>query len=439
VPLKFLGPSRLLLNAILSNFITCLFIFWAIEKETKKSFLALLLGSVFLTSGWVVTYYMMASYAPFSTAIASIQLFFWWLLLNQKLNKEKVNFKYTLECFFIFTYLFILTSPSSLLLIFLEGLPIVYFYQGEVRKRFRYFFYLNLGVFVLLFVLLAPYVIPELAKHYLGNLNTNHYTDSIHAHGFIPRPGFFTFCKILYFYCPTLLFLGLGLYLFWGSQVVLKKQKLNSMTGYLVGILLLHCFLVDVLPFTKLARAQFVIFPLFLISIATCLSSLPNKILKNGLGFILMVALGQNILLSKEIIFARKNCIEVVKSFFPNTFFAFAKDPHAQFYGSMLEVPIKLIKNSSELMSLKKGDVLILGPHGKESGKSLMRHSCLEDFIFDEEELKKIRFGKVSKALFYPYYPSFRLEEEISQSFTFLNLSPDYQKSNFQFSFLQIE
>ncbi|KPK99022.1 MAG: hypothetical protein AMJ95_00980, partial [Omnitrophica WOR_2 bacterium SM23_72] len=100
--------------------------------------------------------------------------------------------------------------------------------------------------------------------HWQDNLHSGHYVDTLDKFGYLPRVPFFSFFLILKTYSPIIFTSFLILSVIW---LIINRNALRDqvLSVYLLGVIISHAILIDLLPFTKLGRTHFVIYPLLLI------------------------------------------------------------------------------------------------------------------------------------------------------------------------------
>lgn len=218
----------------------------------------------------------------------------------------------------------------------------------------------------------------------------------------------------------------------------------------MLGLLLIiggHVLAIDLLPFTKLARSQFVIYPLTVLAIGMvghALWTLASRQAKRVVVPVILLSLMGTAYAgwqqARETIHVRSELVERVASLrSANRIYVLCEDPHR----SALMTTLNWKANNEEKVRAITYDefyrlvernrhagniVLMLGPHGRGSGMSGAGHSSLPDF--DVSELSSFTYLRglaraATRSEYYMYYPPFLLEEEVSQAFYFADMSPN--------------
>jgi hypothetical protein len=196
----------------------------------------------------------------------------------------------------------------------------------------------------------------------------------------------------------------------------------------------------DILPFTRSARAYFVIYLIFLIVLVSMfyfgILRSPRSYRKICLwiSFIfLFAAVSANIKLSAELMYVTKYTPDFLKLNCPNMpICVLSGDPHAKYItlwlGNDFDIEqLAVDQTQAEFLRAKKC-ALVFGPTGPGSGCSILHHSCLGDYFITNLD-SYVSDNKLIKITlpYYAYFPTFLLEEEISQALYFSGKIPDYR------------
>lgn len=213
----------------------------------------------------------------------------------------------------------------------------------------------------------------------------------------------------------------------------------------LIVVIYAHSITIDILPFTKLARTHFVVYPLIIIVFVVSFHYLMSRLeghLKRTKSYLIAFGWGacafiimSNIAFSKEMIYTRKYTADYLTSLPAETrFYMLGRDNHKYYITTWLGLPVKKIDRIDQINDNKHADnslvAIIIGPHGENSGRSILRHSVLADFKLTN--IVKPKVAKELKLPYYAYFPSFLFEEEISQALFFAGETPDYKADNMQ-------
>jgi len=466
--------SYLLLHGIVSNSLSLFLLSAIVFRLTQNMALVVLSILLYGTSAWPANYYFMASYTPLATLLS---LLICLLIIEAYLrysnsittrhdNLEKdtpVNSFLTkrYEPFFILativSILYFLSSTSALLMIGFQILMIGYlFYQTSFISALFISALKNVkAVLALFFLFVIVYLVIfdnhalSILSHWYHNIYTSHYTDALAKFGYVPKSPFFSLFHIAYTYnpiLPILFVLVSGISLFFLAFKYYKKKLFSAFERVLMSLIVViyaHSITIDILPFTKLARTHFVVYPLiiivFVVSFYYLISQLEDH-LKRIKPYLIVFGLGAcafiitlNLAFSKEMIYVRKYTADYLTSLPADTeFYMLSGDNHADYIKYWLGLSIKKIDKISQITDTKNSRLIaiIIGPHGKDSGRSILKHSTFDDFILTE--VVKPKGVKEVKLPYYAYFPSFLFEEEISQALFFAGETPDYKADNMQ-------
>ncbi len=466
--------SYLLVHGIVSNSLSLFLLSAIVCRLTQNMALVVLSILLYGTSAWPANYYFMASYTPWATML-SLLIFLLiieaYLRYNHSITaSHHTREKYTpvhrfltkrYEPFLILAaivcILYFLSSSSALLMIIFQILLMGYLFSQSsfisalknVKLKHAKAALAILSLFAILYLAIFDNHTLSLLSHWYHNIYTSHYTDALAKLGYVPEPPFFSLFHIAYTYNPFLSILFVvvsGITLFFLAFKYYKKSPFSAFEKVLMSLIVViyaHSIAIDILPFTKLARTHFVVYPLiiivFLVSFYYLMSQLEHH-LRRIKPYLIVFALGAcafiimlNIAFSKEMIYVRKYTADYLTSLPAETqFYMLSQDIHADSIKYWLGLPIKKIDRISQINDNKHSGfiAIIIGPHGKDSGKSILRHSTFDDFILTD--VVKPKGVKEVKLPYYAYFPSFLFEEEISQALFFAGKTPDYKADNMQ-------
>jgi len=161
--------------------------------------------------------------------------------------------------------------------------------------------------------------------------------------------------------------------------------------------------------------------------------------------FLVIFSTSQNVLFSSAMITSKQAASQYLKkipSNFKTLYLLGEKDPHIYAYiYSQGFIPYYLhstrfrtqevgVEEFADILRKQENVALIVGPHGKNSGRSILFRSNLPDYPFDEEEFLKSISKPFSARItlpYFAYFPSFIMEEELSQALYFSGRTPDYR------------
>lgn len=279
-----------------------------------------------------------------------------------------------------------------------------------------------------------PIYLEPLQSHLRTNISAGNGIDCLDKYGFLPETPFFSFFHLLGVYSPPLLVFLLASLAIAALQWkrLLQMGRAGSLALTLLGIVLLHSVALDLLPFTKLGRSHFPVFPLTITAL-----SLMYATLQSGRGLakwlflaFILTAIPLEVATSTRTWQARREAPAQLDRLPSGTALAvLQEDPHHEFIAGWLAYSevytISRVDIPQVVQALTTPLVLIIGPTGPNSGKSILRHSIMDDFYFalppDIGTMPKM----VKKLPYYAHYPLFMMEEENSQCFFFRHQVPD--------------
>lgn len=453
--------SSLLLTVIIPNTLTLFALGWLIFYLTKSFLPAVVTILLYGTSAWPANYLFFAHYPPLAAFWSFASVF---LIVAAYVNYDKKNL------FLIFAGIssaaLFFTSPSAFLLIFLQFLVILYLFSKEflsvshqqsVFQRFRLLFFFLIPFFISLIIGTFKTRL-SLIRHFLENIESGHKLDALNILGYIPHPPFFTFFRMGLTYAPVIfiifLMVSLLFFIFFmfkfsarGGSILggtnrISHSSLEKILFSLVAIIYLHSILIDVLPFSKLSRAQFPIYPIVIVAIVMIVYyflinlSYVSRVWKFCLYTIcfifLILAVITNIKFFAEMASAKQfGANYLTRLSYSTDLYILRADPHAKFIKAWLDLDIKEIDNLNQIEArTKKKIALIIGPHGEGSGKSISTPCILPDFLLDQLNIVKPQRAKEIYLPYYVHFPSFLFEEEICEALYLSGKTSDYSPNN---------
>jgi len=241
----------------------------------------------------------------------------------------------------------------------------------------------------------------------------------------------FSFFYILGTYNPILLIYFFVVFIMLIAVAIIKKRMLkeravfspqDKMLFSLIAIIWLHSFIIDIVPCTKLGRAHFVIYPIFIIAAVSMFYFLASRLSHRFRKYMYALSIPLfsliifvNIRLCSELIRVKQYTPRYLSSHFPMTpLYILEEDVHGNAIMDWLEdFHIQKIKKSeldSVLLNNKRG-CLIIGPTGIGSGLSILSDRSSNDFFIENLNTHPILRGLRRVTLpYFVYFPSFVLE-----------------------------
>lgn len=468
-------PGEIILWVAIASNAASVFLLGLITfKLTRNLAVQLAVHILYSCAAWPVTYHFMVSYAATTAALVLLTFY---LILGSNQNSY-----WRISIAGITAALTLWSSSSAPLTVFLLITTIFFLlWQGrswrELLMPSRYD-WRRLGVFAASFCILTAvfgyFGFEQYIEHLSRNINNDHYVDADRRFGYVPRPPFFSFFRILGVYgqIELLMFVATLIAVLF---LTFKKNQLKDYTHPLhvmlvLGVfVVLHAVLVDLLPFTKLARAHFPVYPvsIIVICIAGFLIYYRLTIARQRRALLIFLLVGavasayEGIQLSVETHHVRTTAAKYLNEIrATDKLYVLREDTHQlemrftfdwQFY--QLEPPtisaqnrryvnmfpkpgssdriIDVIK-AKQLSALiaqfpRGGMALLLGPYGRGSGMSLVnRNDFYPGDFLDIESLRPLIKETISLP-YYMHYPPFLMEEEVNQALYFLGKTPDYR------------
>lgn len=475
--------------AVASNAIIVMFTGLVVFAVTRSLASQISAHVMYAMSAWPVTYHFMVSYTATTAALIGMALYL--VLAPNRRSVARFGGAGVLAGLALWSssagpLTAGLLTISVVFLLWKGESPREVFVSSKYDKRHLIAF---LSGFVLCVALFAYFGLQPLVAHLVHNIHTEHYTDAYQTFGFIPQPPFFTYLHVLRVYgFAQALIISLGfiatiLFLINRAMVNRPESRIHRTLFVFCLFVLLHAMAVDALPFTKLGRVHFVVYPisLIMVSIAGYLlfrrfaDSIRSKVMLSVFLLVTVSAVAYDgIRISSETYRVRTTAGQLVDDIRgTRDLFVLHEDPHGgnmwiTLNWSFIEVErpnvstdgrrgmqgrfksdtlTGLVNMTSveELSALlarpdRKPIGLLVGPHGKGSGLSLAGHAVLNDFdpkkLLDSASLT----GRIREIKIYPYYmhyPPFLLEEEICQALFFAGKIPDYRSPNMGVSLLK--
>lgn len=444
-------------------------------RITGSIVVAFISAVIYTTSAWPANFYFLASYVVFAAVFAMLALLF---LVEASLSEKDQRKKYLLVAGFLMGLYFWSSTSSPVLVALFFGAVVVFIGDTQigngqaVRGRFRdvaikiYGRLFNRNVITYGMAMAASFglfafsAIPRLYTEVTLNMysTTYHIVRAQAILGAAPEKQLFSFYKIYYEYSPYLvslfilaLLLILAMYFRLGMKNVSEKTK--HVFVMLASLVALYVLLIDVLPFQTIGRYQFVIYPITIVVICGVSYYLLNLLVArrariyavSSLSLLLALVLVSNVSKSSSTLEARKTIVNTITQYSGDLdIYILNEDPHRHHIVRALNSPeltvsVEKVDFSKFIEVVKKAKVkersgklthrpaLLLGPRGKDSGKSIIQHCTYPDYYPERlagfPQLEKEAKKKIPM-LYYAYYPTFLMEEEVCQGLYFEGKTP---------------
>lgn len=436
---SILGLERLqtfLLTAALSINGIALLIGLTIYTATRRVLISAGAMLLFLVSAWPQSYLHFYTYAPLVGLYMMASMYFFTRYYIE--NSDNI---WLVRMSGFFAGLFFLSSPSAkLTAVVLLASYILLIHSSKQKESQNLYFYL-ISSTLLPIIILLPQFLGPLAAHLNRNVTGGTGVECLQKYGFLPASPFFSYFHQLGVYSPVLLvFLLFALFVtLFKWKIILQQGRQGRLLLVLMGTIVLHSIVIDLLPFTKHGRAQFPLLPLSIVASFLLCAILPVARKTGTLLVIIfiLIAVPLEISTSARTWQVRRTAPNRLAQLQKNTIFLVLKnDPHHEFIvdwltGSNVH-PVDPANIHNLIQSSARPVALIVGPTGPNSGKSILNGSLMDDFYFTMPPGISTIKPEVIKLPYYAYYPFFMLEEENSQCFFFRRQTPDYRSAESQ-------
>lgn len=392
---------------------------------------------LFLASAWTQSYLHFYTYAPITVLFMMASLFcFTCLYLSTSSNSWLASGAG------MFAGLFFLSGSSAKLLAsILIATYVLLVCKSSLPRKKALCFKLT-GTASILVIVFLPLYLGPLVAHLRTNVNAGNGIECLQKYGFLPTTPFPSFFYLLSVYSPELLIfllISLAICAFYWKKLTHMGNRSTMMLS-LMGMVLIHTVVLDLLPFTKLGRTQFPLFVIVIIALSLLYAEFPSGKLigQRVFLFFLFIAVPLELSSSMHTWQSRREAASEFARLPSNTsLFVLDEDPHHDFITKWLQYDrdhsVSLANVPLMVQASKnRPTALIIGPTGLNSGKSILRNSIMDDFYFSLPPNIGIVPKMVKKLPYYAHYPLFMMEEETSQCFFFRHQVPDYRSKESQ-------
>jgi hypothetical protein len=288
------------------------------------------------------------------------------------------------------------------------------------------------------FILLGLYMIrfrERILQPFQDNLDAGHLSELQEGLGIANTNISFLSLRVLLFHLPGLSAALVALavvWLFW--QRPWRSVSSNSwcILAALLLTLVLSLVASDVHGFTKLGRSLFPFFPLILLTALLLTADLTARAINR-----LRIAA---VILALAVAFFAFHAARSIDNYRVRYDFLrflmaqaadvpaylLAADPHARWIENAAPRPFRYLTTLSGLpASVQRGGILVVGPGGKDSGRSFLHRGLLSDFVRPDELTTLLKSAHARQFPYYAYLPAFLQEEENTQLLFFRGLMPD--------------
>lgn len=421
--------------------------------------------ALYAFSAWPATYYFLNSYTVLTSAIA-LAVLLTLIEASYRIRPKPEVARIFLVAGGLLCSLALYSSPAASLIVglLLVALLAMAWEGGTIAEaldytkyRFRYIvpFIVAFAIGVVLLSLLG---FSKLRTHLLENVSGAHHYDAIMQRGYVPQSPSLTYFRILHVYGGIWLSASVALAMIalpfllksisgqWSERATVVRKTMFVLL-LIVGV---HALMIDLLPFTKLARTHFVIYPPTVLVVAVVGHALYARYARahrhagvvaiSAIGIVAagMVSAGWQRI--AETVHVRSALVERIAALrTKHRMYVLLEDPHRKALLTTLnwraadgdkiraigfEEFYRLAKSGHDA----QGPILVVGPHGPRSGISGARHSALPDFdvsgFLGFADLRRL-IKATERVEYYMYHPPFLLEEEVSQAYYFAGMTPD--------------
>jgi len=405
-----------------------------IFRLTESTWFALLGIFLFCCSAWPAVYLFWFTYPP---VLGFLCILFVFLVTeaSQASEARRTNLL-TLLGVISGTQLFIAISSAPV--ICLQALFLACFLKADtLRKRLK----ATSPYLMVLALFIAIYILTYGEQLLLGlgeNVNNPRFAMALRKFQYHPKPPFLSFIYVGNVYGPELFAFFGGTY-FLSLFLAFKRKEFTHLYRVVlwVGIVVFgFVLLIDFLPFTKLGRIYYPVYPLVVLSVVlqtyyliTQLPQWKHVLASLSAGVFLWFAIS-SIRINLDMIDAKQSgaaALEQLSETHP--LYMLRQDPHARYFRYWLRKKPKTLRRVSDFLDQKNHKAaLIFGPTGFRSGNSVLQHCTLRDLHFKVKKPADITELKVP---YFAYFPLFMMEEEVCQALYFEKKLPDYKASQY--------
>jgi hypothetical protein len=394
---------------------------------------------LFCASPWSASYMVFFSHAPFAGSVLALTCL---LLLRARLAGRGASILVALAGVANGCLAWTVTSAA---LAAASMAVAALFLLGSLPPRRRFWLSVAFtGSFVVTTALLSVHEAAGVLEHIRQNLESYHQADAVRKFGFLPRMPPPSFLRIAWIVDPVFLVA------FAAALAALLVHRLRSPDPVAVDpragaamtpltvlslVVLAHALIIDLLPTTKLARTHYPVYPValvFTVSVgAILLRSLaqPARVVGSVAALALCAGgVAYDVRMDRRLVDVRQALPRFLGANGLSAAWLLEEDPHGPSLLHWLRPETARSVQSTELARSKlpeRGTALILGPRGRGSGNSVMRHGCLPDF--EVSDLDRLLHANGFERALFPYaahFPAFLMEEEICQGLYFAGLVP---------------
>ncbi|MDF1552821.1 MAG: hypothetical protein P1P84_07155 [Deferrisomatales bacterium] len=278
----------------------------------------------------------------------------------------------------------------------------------------------------------------NIINHLQENLISYHKYDAFDKFWYVPQSPYFTFFRIGAVLEPFVFAAFASLF---ALRVFVKQNSnLRPVTTALICFVVAHALLIDALPFTKLSRSHFAVYPLVILAVALMADDCVRKWYRSRvlrrfclIGLLLCgtgsVAMGfqswGHLVAAKQV--SAQGIVDLAGG---GPVVMLADDPFREFVSWWLRRDVLALPLGDIVHTIEAGGVFILGPHGEGSGNTVLLHCSLADFYAPNIDSIAGRDTKSYQFPYYAYTPHFSFEEEICQALYFEGKIPHVSDKN---------
>ncbi len=400
-----------------------------VQAVTGRLLFSLGATLLFVVSAWSQSYLHFYTYAPVAALFMMVSLYCF-----TRYYLAESRSRWLAAASGLSVGLFFLSSSSAKLLagILAAAYMVLTLLPSDRRKKADSLW--MLAATLVPTTALIPIYLRPLLSHLQENISAGNGIDCLKKYGFLPTTPFFSYFHLLGVYSTPMLLVLLASLLIAVLQwkKILRLGRPGIMLLFLLAVVLCHTVILDLLPFTKLGRTQFPLLPLTIAALAIMFAEFPyGRQLGRWIFLgVLCIAIPLEIDTSTRTWQARRGAPDKLDHIAePTAIVVLNEDPHADFitnwlqYDAEFKIPLSFLPKA--VQSRTTAIALIVGPTGPNSGKSILRHSIMDDFYFALPPNIDTMPSWTGTLPYYAHYPLFMMEEENSQCFFFRHQVPD--------------
>lgn len=400
----------------------------AVHTITRDALYTVATAILFLFSAWSQTYLHFYTYAPLSACFMAAALY----CFTKYYVEDHQSRWYPLGSGFLIALFFTSSSSAKLLAGILFCAFFLLIFRSVVKEKKVHLALFTAGTTIPLIALMPLYLKP-LYQHVTENISSCHGIDFFKKYGYEPTIPFFSYFHLLKVYSPVMfVFLLCSMVLIMLKWQALKRTRVGMLVLILLGAVISHSLILDLLPVTKLGRTQFPLIGLSIVALGLFYATFPWGAKRGKKLFLVAIiaAVLSDGYTSIQTWRSRRELPAKIASLPSRTvYFVIDEDPHGIYlqdwlgYGKKIGIyNLRLAELQAAMQTIPRSIpvAILVGPTGSWSGRSILSSGLLDDFHFAlPPAIAAPTTYEAIRLPYYAFYPPFLMEEENCQCFYF--------------------